>query len=427
VYEGDFRSSLLGTASAPIVVRQYSRERATIDGSLTIDGGGFAWFWGFEVMFSDARRVSTEEGSWPRDLPRAGKSVDMRASGIKLINMVIHDIGGIGAWEPAVNSEIYGSLIYNNGWEAPDRAHGHGLYIQNAAGTKRIVDNIIFSNFSFGIQVYAASAGLNGIVLERNVVFNNGMVAEGGGSDLTVASAARGLTVSNNHFYRSDRGLTAVVGGPWANNAGDARFTGNHFVGSVQLTNWSHLEFRANQLVGGNDYLVLVRPVGGQSKDNFQLTGQNYHRQPNSNLPFFLYGTGYLTLGGWQQRGLDVGSDIADGDPGEVQVDVLPNAYEAGRATVVVYDWGSSSGTDVDLSPVLEPGWGFEVRHAQDFFGPPVVSGTYEGGTITIPHAVRQPEQPVGGSSRPAPSTGPEFNVYVVVPDGTFRAAEGGE
>ena len=68
-YAGTFTSHINGTASSPIVVRQYPGERATIDGGsiggtamLTV-GGSYTWFWGFEIMSSNAHRVSTQTGS----------------------------------------------------------------------------------------------------------------------------------------------------------------------------------------------------------------------------------------------------------------------------------------------------------------------------------------------------------------------------
>src|SRR5437660_8680535 len=50
-YRGAFTSRLTGTASAPIIVRQYPGERATIDGNLVLRGA-YAWYWGFEITSS---------------------------------------------------------------------------------------------------------------------------------------------------------------------------------------------------------------------------------------------------------------------------------------------------------------------------------------------------------------------------------------
>src|SRR4029453_3878570 len=67
-------SHLKGTAANPIIVRQYSGERARLDGNyngnevtLTIMGL-YTWFWGFEVFNSDPTRY-TSNGDLP---PRRG-------------------------------------------------------------------------------------------------------------------------------------------------------------------------------------------------------------------------------------------------------------------------------------------------------------------------------------------------------------------
>src|SRR5438270_2575576 len=56
-YAGQFRSTLTGTAAAPIVVRQYPGERAIIDGGGStsdtfVADGSYSVFWGFEMTNS---------------------------------------------------------------------------------------------------------------------------------------------------------------------------------------------------------------------------------------------------------------------------------------------------------------------------------------------------------------------------------------
>src|SRR5512132_2896252 len=57
-YRGIFNSYLNGTAAAPIIVRQYPGERATVDGgtantaALVTVWGSYTWFWGFELTSS---------------------------------------------------------------------------------------------------------------------------------------------------------------------------------------------------------------------------------------------------------------------------------------------------------------------------------------------------------------------------------------
>src|SRR5207302_10567663 len=62
-YKGSFRSTVAGTAAAPVVIRQYPGERAVIDGASSdkdtwIVAGEYTTFWGLEFTNSNPRRVS---------------------------------------------------------------------------------------------------------------------------------------------------------------------------------------------------------------------------------------------------------------------------------------------------------------------------------------------------------------------------------
>ncbi|HEY7369709.1 MAG TPA: hypothetical protein VIA29_07455, partial [Thermoanaerobaculia bacterium] len=143
-YPGTYTSYVTGTPSLPIVVRQYPGERAKIDGGTTGGtpalkiGGGYAWFWGFEIMSSDPDRISTTPDDYPPDMGRPEGIASMTASGIKLINLVVHDTRqGISAFEAWTDSEVTGCLIYYNGWQSSAGGYGHGIYTQNQTGLKK--------------------------------------------------------------------------------------------------------------------------------------------------------------------------------------------------------------------------------------------------------------------------------------------------
>jgi len=93
---------------------------------------------------------------------------------------------------------------------------------------------------------------------------------------------------------------------------------------------------------------------------------------------------------------------------------VRPNTYERGRANVIVYNWDQLATAQVDLSSVLTVGQSYEIRNVQNFYGSPVVSGVFSGGSVTVPMAGITPTAPIGRSYVPAPVTGPVFNVFVV-------------
>ena len=67
------------------------------------------------------------------------------------------------------------------------------------------------------------------------------------------------------------------------------------------------------------------------------------------------------------------------------------------------------------MSGILRAGDQYEVRNVNDYYGAPVASGTYGGGAISLPTAGVTPRVPVGGWSVTPPTTGPDFNAYVVI------------
>ena len=95
------------------------------------------------------------------------------------------------------------------------------------------------------------------------------------------------------------------------------------------------------------------------------------------------------------------------------KVTILANAYEPGRATIVIYNWNGSATQAVDLTGVVSPGAAYEIHNAQNFYGSPVVSGTYAGGSVTLPMTGLTPATPVGFAA--PPSTGPAFAAFVVL------------
>jgi hypothetical protein len=100
--------------------------------------------------------------------------------------------------------------------------------------------------------------------------------------------------------------------------------------------------------------------------------------------------------------------------PTITKVVVRANPYERGRANIVVYNWGQQSSVSVDLSNIVPLNAQYQIRNVQDWFGTPVVSGTYTGGSVTIPMISVAPPVPIGMTSSRSPSTGTAFNTYVV-------------
>jgi Putative binding domain, N-terminal len=393
-YVGRYSSYVSGTASQPIVVRQYPGERARIDGgpgplvaTLTVLGQ-YTWYWGFEIFSSSTTRRSTQDGSWPTDLNRGCPiftAQDTTHPGIKVINMLLHDgTDGISGWTNATDMEIYGNLIFNNGWNgATDRAHGNGLYVQNQTGTKKVFDNIIFNQYQSGMQIYGSAAYLDNIDVEGNTIFGNGSVSGygcqrnflfGGGQ-----VATNGKVISN-YIYLADSGGTCTVGG--SNIGYDAGVNG-----FTIKDNWF-----ANGDGGISSYFL-------GAITNLTMTG-NHFLQPIS---------GVVAPASYPSN-----TYHGTTKPTGTYVYVRPNAYEPGRANIIVFNWNHNPTVAVDVSGVLTVGASYEVRNAQNFFAPPVLSGVYAGGTLALPMTGLSVAAPIGGTA--PPPTGPEFNVFIVLP-----------
>ena len=379
-YNGTYTGRLTGSSTRPVIVRQYPGERAIIDGGnsqgapIFTAKGTYTWYWGFEIMSSDPTRYTTEEGSSPIAISRGeGILVDQSQPhpGLKFINMIIHDARqGISFWKEASDSEAYGCLIYYNGWDAPDRGHGHGIYAQNENGVKLITDNILFSGFSHGIHIFgSASAFLDNFDIEGNTTFNAGSLSASGGRNLLLGGngVAHNPILKDNLMYRSA-------------HSGDD-FNLGYSGGCANAT------VSDNYVANTTDFVKCVPVVVANN-------------------------TFYGSINGFSQSQFSANTYYSQRPTG-VKVFVRPNAYEPGRAHVTVFNWDGVGSVDVDLSDVLSAGDVYEVRNAEDFFGTPVASGTYAGAPVTLPLGGLSVAAPIGHSA-PA-SSGTEFNVFVVV------------
>ena len=373
----------------------------------------------------------TSDGSRP-DVER-GDGIAVFGPNTKLINLVVHDAAdGIGFWSPAVDAEVHGCLVYNNGWAGPDRSHGHGLYIQNEQGTKRVSEVISFNNFATGMKAYAESIGVANVQFQGIVSFNNGSLAAGTGVTRqpnlfvgTTRHAASQIEIADSVLYyppETEIGANLDLG-YIANENQQIVVRGNQIIGgnrSIRMLRWNGATIRNN--------VFYVTTVGSfiQRLVNLELPAApsqaygwdaNTYFQVGASPPFIFQGR-TMTWAGWRQAsGFDGQSSFTAGRPSGVRVIVRPNAYSSGRANVVVMNWDQRPEASVDLGSIgLHMGQEFEIRDAQDFFGAPVVRATFTGSPITIPIRARGSVGAVGNVPAAVPHTAPQFAVFVVLP-----------
>ncbi|MGA2715070.1 MAG: hypothetical protein ABSG41_18375 [Bryobacteraceae bacterium] len=399
-------SYLTGTAVLPIYVRQYPGERATIDGGLGISGN-YVWYWGFEVTNDNWAfpRTTSDTGSFPGGKPSDAIFFSQGATGNKIINMIVHDgADGIADEQESIATEDYGNLTYNNGWTAPDRGHGHGVYLQNGSSlTKLVTNNINYNSFDIGIQGYGQAGPVTFMDLNGNVSFNAGLPAghrvdniafEGG------AGLEQGIQVSNGVFYNPLNATPDNTGYNEFDGSGvDLTLENNYWIGAtpttyttLQLENYQTLVFTGNTVVG---------PVTFSNVTTNTWSGNTYY---NSAPP----------------SGLDPNSPIYNNNPTGVQTIVQPNKYEPGRANIIVMNWAQNPTVSVNIqSSGLQAGTQFEVLDSQNFWGPAVLTGTYDGvSPIVLPMTLTQVSPITMGFPTPA-HTSAEFNVFILLPVGT--------
>ncbi|MFN2570653.1 MAG: hypothetical protein ABR537_03425 [Gemmatimonadales bacterium] len=391
-YRGAFRSGVAGTAGAPVVVRGYPGERAIVDGGTSKSStlyvtGDNSVFWGFELTNSSVTRTT----------PLASEEVRPNvvvndASHTKYINLIVHD-GGVAFYnEPAtMDVEVAGWIIYNNGWQGPDRGHGHGLYLKSLVGPLVARDNVIFNQFGYGVHAYTnkGTGKLINIRIEGNVAFNSGLLASKpksapnillGGADYATADVVR----DNFTYFAADR-TTADANmkiGFGTTQNGDVQVTGNYVAGGdpvLEFGSWSAARVANNTFLGAAASLIR-RTSANSGAAVLQIFRDNLEARV----------------------------------PGESKIVVRPNPYERGRAHLIVYNWGRQDTANVDLTDVLEPGDHYEIHNVQDLFGAAVASGTFDGTAVKVPLQGVTPPVPVGMTTSPAPRTGPLFDVFLV-------------
>ncbi len=163
---------------------------------------------------------------------------------------------------------------------------------------------------------------------------------------------------------------------------------------------------------------ALVQWQAGTSASSAREWNRNTYFGGNAS-PFKL-AAGTNTFSNWKSKtGFDGASTYSASLPAQTRSFVIPNRYETGRAHVVVYNWESASSASVDLSAIgLRSGQAFEVRDAQNFFGPPVYTGTYSGGAVSLNLNLSAVAPIIGNRHLTNTHTEPKFNVFVVLPRG---------
>ncbi len=183
-----FEIRLVGTAGKPVHIRSYPHARVRIDGGLEMHSpSAHVWIWNLEIFVSEPTPTEpVESGSHPESFTRPWGGMNMFGGrNCKYINLVIHDTRqGISCWSGEIDPEIYGCIIYGNGWLGTDRGHGHCIYTQNKDGVKTISNCIMTCKYdgTYTMHAYGSSrAYVDNFLATENIVYGRGPFLIGGG------------------------------------------------------------------------------------------------------------------------------------------------------------------------------------------------------------------------------------------------------
>ena len=400
-YYGQYTSGLKGSSGNQILVRNFNGERATLDGvngnsQVLLINSSYTTYMGLEIMNSGTDRVAERPGmpdsqgnpnsSWPYpdDMSR-GDGIQFSNSSVvpgnKIVNMIIHDTRqGISVWAGATSVELYGNLVYNDGWQSSDRGHGHGLYAQNTSdGARRTVsDNIFWGQFSHGAQVYGSDAAyIDNYSLIGNVSFGH-------------QTTERGLLIGGGNVGNRD--------------IFDSNMVYNDQVQLGQYAGLDHATVRNNYIIS-NTSITAFR---------FQNTSCGAIEAFTGNTIIGSIDTSYCNPSSFS------GNNINGANTG-LKVFVRKNAHEVGRANITIFNPSGTGSVSVDLTSVGLASGEYQLHNAENYYGD-VIDIDYSGsGPISIPMSGHS-RVPTIGYQKWSFTTFPYFGSFILTKPGATQS-----
>ncbi len=241
-----FAVSLEGTTQKPITVGAAPGAWPVVDGGFLFQKEAKAvWLRDIEITVSEpdtSKDHPVEGGSFPESFKRPWGGVEVQGGDdLKFIDLVVHGCRqGMGLWKDALRAEVCGCIFYDNGWNAVDRGHGHGIYTQNEIGAKVIRNCIFTGGYGYSLHAYGSSnAFVDNYLIEGNIAYDANTFLVGGGRP------SRGIVVRDNSLY----GVQMRIGYDAPSNE-DCTVSGNVIAnGSLDIVRFSKVTQSDNLLV----------------------------------------------------------------------------------------------------------------------------------------------------------------------------------
>lgn len=417
IYSGDFEINHDGVNGNPIEIRY--DEAAALLGSLIVHSS-FLDLWNVHHYLEPLNRVTIEPGSGPAIKTESGLTV--YGADVRLLFPTIHDVvsSGIGNWDDADNALIHGAHCFNNGWQGPDRGHGHGIYIQ---GSNKLVELCVLGpGYGGSIRVFATSTTLQNITVTKTVCINDQLFVGG-------HTPAEGIIVSDNVVYNDKLEI-----GDTDDDNDDVTITGNYIVnnpegGVFTLRFWKNITMTDNVFVSrsadgailgelfphavpatiniDNNTYYIENP---QASGNYFITYTEDPMDPNHFIPEF------HTIVEWQALGYDVNSNFIFGLPVANELRLEQSAYDNEWLLLTVHNWEGLVNIDVDLTT-------FGLTLAKDYRFLNALNlnenhpFTYTGIVESIPASGWTTQVPSGAAAALYPHPAPNFLCFIIKPN----------
>lgn len=441
--------SLTGTPTQPIIIKPAPGELVSLN-IKTVDFTGHD-FWLYNDDHFNGELYNGLTNPDGTDLTRFDGG-----DGIKVLNWVIHDGGGIGLAPQNETSlhEVNGNIVYYNGRSLTLRpVFGHGIYAHGTtiAGQKRkIRGNIVFGQAGYGIHTFADTGNLDNFEVHWNFGFLNGLPDPGNGNaiaghDMLIGgqTALTDCDIQHNATVNPNGDNTATIGYYADGDPGALCVRGlvqhNYNRGVVNLGNWDNagVTITLNTWVGAANQQVrwkFQNASASAAMSGNAVSDQTYASTSSAGFGAFSIQVGasqtqttYDTLAAYKAAlgsGEETNStfDAVDNNVGTV-IRVSNNEFVAGRSHLFIDNPSGASTVTVpaaQFAQMVQSGAPYEVWSVLDLKtetnpgGTPMQTGTFTGADVVVNMTGKTPKPVLGGNFSMANPL-PQVGVFVVI------------
>ncbi len=362
-----WRMGYSGATNNPVTWKSATNEWAAIDGSWLFGGVSGAAFHRFrDLDFYQSAKANQTNVAGTFATNRLGLFSCDHPGGNEFINITVHDVGNI--WDgsgPVTARGVISWFVGSTGLEHGMYASYHeysgsiglwtsGRAIQGAGGPITASNIFVSCGETVLYPTVMVSSG-GGMFYYGNVMFDN--QPGSGGSALSLGMAAGTVFIITNNFI-------AHIDTPFYIEDGDTA--------TVTLRN-NTVFSRSARMINRDD-----------AQTGTWTVDLNRYFAPNGNVYFDAQGA--KTFAQWQSTfGYDASGTSSNSLSPTNQVWVFPNADQAKRAHIAIYNSASNHNVTVSLAGVLSAGDTYHLYSAQNYLAGPIQTGTYNGTGISVP------------------------------------------